>query len=89
MNEPNDDAWLARPESIQLLWRIFWAILALTVVLQLVVKVKGSFGIDGWFGFGAAFGFLCCVAMVVVAKVLGYILKRDENYYRGEQLGDD
>ena len=89
MNERNDDAWLARPDSIRLMWRIFWAVLAITVALQLVVKVKGYFGIDGWFGFGAAFGFLSCLAMVIVAKVLGYILKRDENYYREEQGVDD
>jgi hypothetical protein len=27
------------------------------------------------------FGFLSCVAMVLVAKVLGWVLKRDENFY--------
>ena len=83
-----DDAWLARAESVRLLWRIFWAVLAITVALQLVFKVKGYFGIDGWFGFGAAFGFLACVAMVLVAKVLGFALKRDENYYRAEDKHD-
>ena len=43
----NDDAWLVRPDSIRLLWRVFWAVLALTVIAQLVVKVKGYAGIDG------------------------------------------
>ncbi|MDJ0832468.1 MAG: hypothetical protein QNJ69_03030 [Gammaproteobacteria bacterium] len=84
MNQQQDDHWLVRPDSIRLLWRIFWAILALTVVLQVVIKVKGYFGVDGWIGFGAAFGFLSCVAMVVFAKGLGYVLKRDDNYYREE-----
>jgi hypothetical protein len=83
MNESrNDDAWLARPASIRLLWRIFWAVLALTVLAQLVIKVKGYFGIDGWFAFGAIYGFLACLAMVLFARGLGYLLKRDENYYR-------
>jgi hypothetical protein len=45
--------------------------------------VKGNFGADGWFGFGAVFGFLSCVAMVIVAKVLGWFLKRDEDYFPG------
>ena len=79
-----DDHWLARPDSIRLLWRVFWAVLALTVALQLFIKVKGYFGVDGWIGFGAAFGFLSCVAMVVFAKGLGFILKRDDDYYRAE-----
>ena len=89
MNDSHkDDAWLARPASIRLLWRVFWAVLALTVAAQLVIKVKGYFGIDDWFAFGAVYGFLACVAMVLVAKVLGYLLKRDENYYAAEDERD-
>jgi hypothetical protein len=84
---PNDDPWLVRPATIRLLWRIFWAILALTVAAHALIKVKGYFGIDAWYGFGAAFGFLSCLLMVVVAKGLGLLLKRDETYYRGD--GDD
>ena len=86
MSEPqNDDSWLVQPESIRLLWRIFWGVLALTVLLQFVIKVKGYFGVDAWFGFGAAFGFISCLLMVLFAKVLGYLLKRDENYYSAEE----
>ena len=81
MNDPQNDNWLVRPTTIKLLWRVFIAILALTVLAQLVIKVKGYFGVDDWFGFAAAFGFLSCVAMVLLAKVLGFVLKRDENYY--------
>ena len=89
MNQPREqDSWLVRPASIRLLWRILWAVLALTVVLQAVIKVKGYFGVDGWIGFGAAFGFLSCLLMVLVAKALGYLLKRDQDYYRSER-GDD
>ena len=85
MNEPQkDDAWLVRPSSIKLLWRVLWGVLALTVLAQLFIPVKGYFGIDGWFAFGAIYGFLCCLIMVLFAKVLGYVLKRDENYYRAE-----
>ena len=39
------------------------------------------FGIDAWFAFGAVFGFVSCVAMVVAAKALGALIKRDERYY--------
>ncbi len=80
----NDDAWLARPATIRLLWRVLWSVLALTVAAQLFIKIKGYFGIDDWFAFGAIYGFLACLAMVLFAKGLGYFLKRDENYYRAE-----
>ncbi|MAZ71495.1 MAG: hypothetical protein CMK45_13125 [Porticoccus sp.] len=56
-------------------------ILAATVVVQLFVSVHGHFVFDGWFGFSAAFGFVSCALMVVFAKLLGYLLKRPDNYY--------
>ena len=83
-DDQKSDHWLVRPKTIRLLWIILWVVLAITVLLQLVIEVKGYFGIDGWLGFGAAYGFLTCLAMVLVAKGLGFILKRDENYYRDD-----
>jgi len=76
-----EDHWLAQPQNIRRLWIAFAVVLAITVIAQLVIKVKGYFGIDGWFGFGAAFGFLSCLAMVLFAKGLGYVLKRPDDYY--------
>ena len=88
MNEPQQtDYWLARPATIKLLWRIFIVVLVALVLAQAFVYVKGYFGVDGWFGFGAVFGFLSCLAMVLVAKGLGYVLKRPEDYY--ERRTDD
>ena len=80
-----NDAWLARPSTIRLLWRIFWIVLAITVAAQFVFPVKADFGMDGWPAFGAVFGFLSCLAMVLVAKALGFVLKREESYYEEEQ----
>ena len=79
--EAQNDHWLVRPTTIRKLWIGFALLLASTVLLQAVVKIKGYFGIDTWFAFGAAFGFLACVALVIVAKGLGLVLKRDEGYY--------
>ena len=90
MNHHKDDHWLARPSTIKKLWIVFIVILAATVVAQAFIYVKGYFGPDGWFGFGAVFGFLSCLVMVIVAKLLGYILKRKEDYYtRREDHGGD
>ena len=82
MNETqHHDHWLARPATIKLLWRIFIAVLVVLVLAQAFIYIKGYFGVDGWFGFGAVFGFLSCLAMVLVAKALGFVLKRREDYY--------
>ncbi|MFT5573860.1 MAG: hypothetical protein ACI9FR_002796 [Cryomorphaceae bacterium] len=90
MTPSENDDWLVRPTTIRLLWRLFIGVLALTILAQLLIKVKGYFVVDGWFGFAALFGFLACLAMVLVAKLLGRLLKRDEDYYISrEQLSQD
>lgn len=73
--------WLERPRTIRMLWGVFIAILAATVGAELFVHPHGYFGIDGSFGFNAWYGFATCVAMIVVAKVLGMLLKRPDSYY--------
>ena len=84
------DHWLARPSTVKRIWRAFWGLLALSVAAQLAISIKGHFRVDGWLGFGAAFGFLSCLAMVLAAKGLGYLLKRHERYYdQGEEPADD
>lgn len=83
------DHWLVRPANIRRLWIGGFMLLAITVLAQLMIPVKGYFGFDGLFGFGAIFGFFSCVAMVLVANLLGFILKRDEGYYAGRGDQDD
>ena len=78
-----NDHWLVRQSTIRLLWIIFAIVLAATVLMDLVVAHHPYFGLDGTFGFGAWFGFVSCVAMVVFAKVLGAVLKRSDSYYDG------
>ena len=88
LDRPESDHWLVRPGTIRLIWRVFIAVLAATVLAQLLITVKAYFGVDGWFGFGAVYGFLACLAMVLFAKLLGVVLKRDENYYSGRARDD-
>jgi len=88
MTNPKDDHWLARPDTIRLLWRVFIVILLLTVAVQFLSGTDGHFGVDGWYAFGAVYGFLSCLAMVLAAKGLGYILKRPQDYY-AKDGGDD
>ena len=78
---PDHDHWLVRPESIRRLWIVFIAILILTLIPDLFLHRHEEFGIDGTFGFYAWFGFLSCVIMVVAAKLLGFVLKREDVYY--------
>ena len=81
MNGKSDNHWLVRPGTIRILWIVFIAVLAVTVLLDLVIEHHPIFGLDGTIGFGAWFGFFSCVAMIVGAKALGVVLKRPDSYY--------
>ena len=85
----HDNHWLTRPSTVRILWIVFSVILGITVALQFLVPVKGAFAIEKSFGFGAWYGFLACVLMVLVAKVLGWLLKRPEDYYQSEPTDEE
>jgi hypothetical protein len=65
---PGDDHWLRRPRTIRRLWVSFAITLALTVLAQAVIAIKPVSHFDGWPGFAAAFGFLCCLALVSIGR---------------------
>jgi hypothetical protein len=81
MAAPNQDHWLVRPATIRLLWIAFGVILTALVLADLVVQHHSLFGLDATFGFGAWYGFLACVVLVLFAKGLGTFLKRPDTYY--------
>jgi len=73
--------WLTRPETIRKLWMVGSTVLALTVLAELAVELHPHFELEALFGFHAAYGFLTCVAMILFAKLLGFVLKRADTYY--------
>lgn len=85
----DDRHWLERPRTITWLWRGGIAILALTVLADLLYEPHPYFVVDGWLGFHAAFGFLACLAMVLFAKLLGLWVKRPDSFYLDEDGSDD
>jgi hypothetical protein len=81
------DHWLVRPASIRLLWRVFIAVLVLTVLAEFLVAHHPHFRVESVAGFGAWYGFLACAGMIVFAKALAVFLKRPDTYY--EEKRDD
>jgi len=82
------DAWLARPSTVRLLWRAFLAVLALVLVAGFAVEGEPHFEIERLPAFGAAYGFLACAALILLAKALGVFLKRPDDYYRDDDDRD-
>ena len=88
MDQQDNNHWLVRPSTIRLLWVGGCVILGLTVVAQIFIPIKGHFGADDWFGFGAVYGFAVCLLMVLFAKGLGFVLKRKEDFYSDGEAVD-
>lgn len=90
MNKAGDETgWFDRPRSRRLLWILLWTACASTVVAELMLQLEhrrhGHFGehsADGWWGAYSVLGFAGCALMIVAAKVLGFWLKKPEDYYQ-------
>ena len=64
-----------------MLWVIGIMILLVLVVIGGRIEQHPHFAVEALFGFNAWYGFGCCVAMVVGAKLIGIFLKRKDTYY--------
>ena len=81
MSEDKTEHWLLRPRTIRGLWLGFALTLFFLVGADLFIHPHATFGVDGTFGFYAWYGFLACMAMVLLAKAIGVVLKRPDTYY--------
>ena len=79
MNEP--PRFLDRPSNMKRIRWTFYALCAALVVLDLVVHRHAAHPWEGLFGFHAVYGFVACVALVLVAKQMRRLLMRREDYY--------
>jgi hypothetical protein len=64
-----------------MLWRIFIAVLALTVAAEFFIQTHPHFAVERLFAFNALYGFLACAALILVAKGIGLLVKRKDDYY--------
>lgn len=83
MNQ-NDKHWLVRETTIKKLWLLLYICLVLSVIVEFFVTHHerfGGHGVDSSIGFSAWFGFISCLLMVVFAKLLGFLIKRPDNFY--------
>lgn len=74
--------WLDHPGNVRKLKIAFYIVLGLLVLPDFFVhKHVLFFPFEAWPGFYAVFGFVSCVAIILVSKLLGFWLKRKEDYY--------
>lgn len=75
------DRWLDRPENVKRLWRGFLIVLAALVLVEFAVVLHPHFAVDAVFAFHAWYGFVACAVLILMAKLLGLVLKRPDTYY--------
>ena len=79
----NDErkTWLDEPRNVTLIYWAVFLVCALLFVADAFYHKHPYFEAESWFGFYGLFGFVACVVLVLVAKLLRVILKRPEDYY--------
>ena len=56
-------------------------LLVLLLIVDFFIHKHGEFPLEGYPDFFAVYGFVACVLLIFIAKVLRLFLKRDEKYY--------
>jgi hypothetical protein len=70
-----------KPEHRKALWRAFVGSLVLLVLADFVLERHGSHWWERIPVFFGLYGFIGCALLVLIAKRLRSVLKRDEDYY--------
>ena len=79
--ENNTPGFLEKPGTIRILWILLYLVCGLTLVPELFIERHDYFGIDHYFSFYAGLGFISCALLIILAKGLSYILKKNVDYY--------
>lgn len=73
--------WLDKPGSVE---KVYWSVVvvcAVLILLDLFYAKHAEFAFEYYFGFYGIYGFVSCVFLVLAAKQIRKLLKRDEDYY--------
>jgi hypothetical protein len=73
--------WFYRKSSIKKLRIYALIILGVVFFTEYFIVLHPHFDIAKIFGFHAVYGFLSCVGLIIFAKLLGFLVKRKDDYY--------
>ncbi|MDH5759925.1 MAG: hypothetical protein OEZ65_10075 [Gemmatimonadota bacterium] len=73
--------FLEKPGNVTLLFRIFYVLCGVSVVLDFVIHRHETHPWEHLRAFYPLYGFVGIVALVLVAKVLRRVVMRPEDYY--------
>jgi len=73
--------FLDKPENRNIVLRCFFVALGVLLVIDFFIHKHAAFTWEEAPGFYAVYGFVACVSLIFIAKLLRYVVKRDEDYY--------
>lgn len=73
---------LERPSVIKRLWIFLYIVCGLTLIPELFLQREPHFPFAGIWGFYAFLGFVSCALLILISKLMGLFLKKDEDYYQ-------
>lgn len=80
--EKKEFDWFDKQKNIRTLWVLLFLLCGLSIAAQLLIPdAPVHFAVERYFGFFAVLGFVSCAVLILVAKVLGFFLKKDVTYY--------
>ncbi len=69
------------PRTVRWIVLAVYVVCGLMLLADLVYAKEPLFGFEGWFAFYPVFGFAVSFTLVLAAKQMRRVLKRDEDYY--------
>lgn len=78
---PEELGWIERPRNVTLMVRGFYGLCAAMLAIDVFFPKHGPFAIEHLFGFYGIYGFVACVTLVLLAKLLRRLVMRPEDYY--------
>jgi len=69
------------PKNVKRLLILFYISLFILLILDLLIHRHSEFAFESSLEFYAVYGFVSCVALIFIAKILRIFVKRSEDYY--------
>jgi hypothetical protein len=86
----NDDRrWLDEPRNVRRIVYGLYLACGLLLLTDLLYVKTPHFSFESWFGFYSIFGFVVSFTLVLTAKQLRKVLRRDEDYYEPRERAPD
>ena len=69
------------PRNVKRLLGLFYFSLLVLLIVDFFIHKHADFLWEGATNFFAVYGYVSCVLLIFIAKILRIFIKRDENYY--------